>query len=139
VIAALVGLAALLGAAGFLLLGGGADGDGGSAGEGTTTTTDTVDVVDETTSSTEPQPTSTTDPYAAVEPQFVGDCVDDPELQSQLPDVSERQAFCQCSFDAIRSGISFDRFLELDAEADQTGNTPAEIATAVQPCVDSVG
>jgi molecular chaperone DnaK len=135
-VAALVGLAALIGAAAFLFLG---DGDGGTASDDTTTTTDTIEVVDESSTSTVPGSTTSTDPYAAIEPQFVGDCVEDPDLQGQLPDLGQRQQFCQCSFDAIRSNIAFDRFVELDAVADETGDAPPEIDEVVQPCVDAVG
>jgi hypothetical protein len=134
-IAALVGLAALVGAAAFLFLGGDDDGDGGTAGDGTTTT-DTVEVVDETTTSTEAGPTSTTDPFDAVQSVYVNQCVENPELQGQLPDATERQGFCQCTFDAIRSTVPFDHFLELEAEADRTNETPAELEPVLQPCVE---
>ena len=71
----------------------------------------------------------------AVQSVYVNQCVENPSSRASCPTATERQGFCQCTFDAIRSTVPFDDFLELEAEADGTNETPPQSGLS-QPCVE---
>jgi molecular chaperone DnaK len=136
-VAAMLGLAALLAVAGIFLLGGGEDPEDA----GDTTTTEEPDEGDDETTTTAPDD-ETTAPPAGYTPQvqstFVNGCFDQLTESSPQFSAADIQSVCECSFTAIEENIPFDEFVILDREADETGVMPDQIVDVIQPCVDEV-
>jgi molecular chaperone DnaK len=130
-VAALVAFVALAVGAAFVLLGGGGDGGEQAGDDGTTRT---VEAEQTTTTATVAAPTTTVpaDYTPAVREEFISTCV-----AESGADLGDPQGFCTCAMDEIQAAIPFDRFVELDREARETGEPAPEIQDAIQPCVDT--
>ena len=135
-VAALVGVLALVAAAVFLL-GGGDDPEDAAD----TTTTEQPDDQDDETTTTADEGTTTTAPQdytPAVEATFVNGCVVD--VSADNPDLNAAvvQSFCQCSFDEISANVPFADFQETDRQLEAGEITDdeaqARIAPFVAPC-----
>jgi molecular chaperone DnaK (HSP70) len=136
-VAALVGVVALVAAAAFFLTSGGGDDDGGrevATGDATTTTVE----ADETATTDDAGPATTADPYDRIEGDFVGSCTD-AQIADGSIDAANAEAFCRCSFEAIRGAFDFETFEDLNDEAEETGEQPEAIANVVEPCVEQFG
>jgi hypothetical protein len=112
--------------------GGGDDDDAASGFDRDATTTTTTTTGSPTVSTEADVPV---DRFAAIEDEFVADCVDDQVSAGELSEASA-QGFCSCSFAGISNAMDFDTFLELNEQARSTGEQPPEIAEAVAGCVD---
>ena len=128
IIAVVVAVVLLAAGAAFALSGG----DGGGENAGGTTTTQQGEA---TTLATD-APTSAPQEYTeALRSSFINSCV--AGSSGGTGSAQQVQDFCECAMTEIEENIPFARFVEADAEINESGEFPADLLAAIEPCNDT--